>query len=105
MYLVARRISIPLETTGLGVLTFLLVLIFYFFPYKRYSARRAFFVNFGNEALVTICSLLVVGRGLETTGALQPLADFHVATLDRSDPVSRCLVPDADHRRRAAVHS
>jgi len=63
---------IPLETTGLGVLV-LLVLMFYFFPYKNIEPKD-FFINFGHEALVTICALLILGRGLETTGALQPLA-------------------------------
>jgi di/tricarboxylate transporter len=63
---------IPLETTGLGVLL-LLVLMFYFFPYGNIQPAN-FFFNFGNEALITICALLIVGRGLETTGALQPLA-------------------------------
>jgi di/tricarboxylate transporter len=65
---------IPLETTGLGVLL-LLVLIFYFFPYPNIRPT-SFFINFGHEALVTICALLIVGRGLESTGALQPLATF-----------------------------
>ena len=73
MFLFAKD-RIPLETTGLGVLL-LLVLIFYFFPYPNIYPTN-FFVNFGNEALVTICALLIVGRGLETTGALQPLATF-----------------------------
>ncbi len=65
---------IPLETTGLSVML-LLILLFYFFPYA--NVRPAdFFINFGNEALVTVCALLIVGRGLETTGALQPLGNF-----------------------------
>jgi di/tricarboxylate transporter len=63
---------IPLETTGLGVVLFL-VLMFFIFPYKNIQPAN-FFSNFGHEALVTICALLIVGRGLETTGALQPLA-------------------------------
>ena len=63
---------IPLETTGLAVML-LLVVGFYLFPYKNIRPAD-FFINFGNEALVTICALLIVGRGLETTGALQPLA-------------------------------
>jgi di/tricarboxylate transporter len=63
---------IPLETTGLGVLI-LLILLFIIFPYKNIQPT-AFFNNFGHEALVTICALLILGRGLETTGALQPLA-------------------------------
>ena len=65
---------IPLETTGLGVML-LLILLFYFFPYGGVQPSD-FFVNFGNEALVTVCALLVVGRGLETTGALQPLGNL-----------------------------
>ncbi len=64
---------IPLETTGLGVML-LLVLLFYFFPYQDVQPSD-FFINFGNEALVTVCALLVVSRGLETTGALQPLGN------------------------------
>lgn len=63
---------VPLETTGLTVVL-LLIVGFYLFPYKNIQPAD-FYVNFGNEALVTICALLVVGRGLETTGALQPLA-------------------------------
>ncbi|MFW2403654.1 MAG: SLC13 family permease [Gammaproteobacteria bacterium] len=65
---------IPLETTGLGVLV-LLVLWFFFLPYGNIQPSD-FFFNFGHEALVTICALLIAGRGLETTGALQPLASI-----------------------------
>jgi di/tricarboxylate transporter len=65
---------VPLETTGLGVLV-ILVLTFYFFPYKNIQPSD-FFFNFGHEALVTVCALMIVGRGVETTGALQPLATF-----------------------------
>lgn len=65
---------IPLETTGLGVLV-VLVLWFYFLPFNNIQPAD-FFFNFGHEALVTICALLIVGRGLETTGALQPLASI-----------------------------
>jgi len=65
---------IPLETTGLGVVLFL-ILLFYFFPHGNIQPSD-FFFNFGHEALVTICALLIVGRGLETTGALQPLASI-----------------------------
>jgi di/tricarboxylate transporter len=73
MYLFTKD-QVPVETTGLGVLIFL-VLMFYFFPYGDIQPT-SFFFNFGNEALVTICALIIVGRGLETTGALQPLAAF-----------------------------
>ena len=53
---------IPLESTGLAVVL-LLVLGFYLFPYKNIRPSD-FFMHFGNEALVTICALLIVGRGL-----------------------------------------
>jgi di/tricarboxylate transporter len=65
---------IPLETTGLTVVL-LLVVGFFLFPYKNIRPAD-FFLSFGNEALVTITALLIVGRGLETTGALQPLASI-----------------------------
>lgn len=73
MFLFTRE-RIPLETTGLGVVL-ILVLMFYFFPYPGVQPAD-FFFNFGHEALVTICALLIVGRGLETTGALLPLGTF-----------------------------
>ena len=48
------------------------------FPYVKdgeVAVRAAdFFAGFGNEALVAICALMMVGKALETTGALQPLA-------------------------------
>lgn len=71
LYLFTRD-RIPLETTGL-VVVLLLVLLFYLFPYKNIRPAD-FFENFGNEALITICALLIASRGLEVTGALQPLA-------------------------------
>lgn len=73
LYLFARE-RIPLETTGFLVLV-TLVLGFYIFEYPGIEPQQ-FFLSFGNEALVTICALLVVSKGLETTGALQPLANL-----------------------------
>jgi di/tricarboxylate transporter len=70
------RDRIPIETSSLGVLT-VLVLGFHLFPYSNASVSLGpadFFAGFGNEALITICALLMVGKALETTGALQPLA-------------------------------
>ena len=74
-----------------------LVLMFYFFPYEGIQPTE-FFFNFGNEALITICALLIVGRGLETTGALQPLAVFMVPLLDGATRPG--IVFHAYHRRR-----
>jgi di/tricarboxylate transporter len=71
LYLFARE-QIPLETTGFLVLLSL-ILGFYFFDYPGIEPQQ-FFLSFGNEALVTICALLIASKGLEVTGALQPLA-------------------------------
>ena len=70
------RDRLPLETSSLIILI-LLVAGFQLFPYERNGVPLGpidFFAGFGNEALVAICSLMMVGKALETTGALQPLA-------------------------------
>ncbi len=70
------RDRIPLETSSL-VVFLLLITGFQLFPYKDGEVElRAvdFFAGFGNEALIAICALMIVGKALETTGALQPLA-------------------------------
>lgn len=67
---------LPLETSSLLILI-LLVAGFQLFPYETSSGSLGpaqFFAGFGNEALVAICALMIVGKALETTGALQPLA-------------------------------
>jgi di/tricarboxylate transporter len=75
LYLFTRD-TIPLETSSLLVLI-LLVVGFYVVPYQRNGVEldpAEFFQGFGNEALIAICALMIVGHGLETTGALRPLA-------------------------------
>ncbi len=70
------RDRIPLESSSLTILI-LLVAGFQLFPYERDGIALGpvdFFAGFGNEALITICVLMMVGKALETTGALQPLA-------------------------------
>ncbi len=71
------RDNIPLESSSLAILT-LLVAGFTLFPYAKGGevvlGPVDFFAGFGNEALVAICVLMMVGKALETTGALQPLA-------------------------------
>ncbi|MDF1528760.1 MAG: SLC13 family permease [Sedimenticola sp.] len=70
------RDYIPLETSSLLILV-TLVVGFQVFPYTRNGITLQpgdFFTGFGNEALVAICALMIVGQGLETTGALRPLA-------------------------------
>ena len=82
------RDRIPLESSGLTILV-LLLLLFQLFPYEGLDGpvvAADFFAAFGNEALIAVCALMVAGRGLETTGALQPLAGF-VARAWRVKPV------------------
>ena len=73
------RDQIPLESSSLAILI-LLVVGFELFPYVRGGevvlGAVDFFAGFGNEALVAICALMMVGKALETTGALQPLANI-----------------------------
>jgi di/tricarboxylate transporter len=72
------RDRIPLESSSLAILI-ILVVGFELVPYYKDGARALvpadFFIGFGNEALVAICALMMVGKALETTGALQPLAN------------------------------
>ena len=72
------RDRIPLESSSLAILI-ILVVGFELVPYYKDGVRALtpgdFFVGFGNEALVAICALMMVGKALETTGALQPLAN------------------------------
>ncbi|VAX06190.1 TrkA-C domain protein [hydrothermal vent metagenome] len=70
------RERLPLESSCLVILI-ALVIGFEVFPYHRDGVQlhtEEFFLGFGHEALVTICTLMILGRGLETTGALRPLA-------------------------------
>ncbi|MDJ0812239.1 MAG: SLC13 family permease [Woeseiaceae bacterium] len=72
------RDRIPLESSSLAILIILVVgfeLVPYYRDGERALAPADFFIGFGNEALVAICALMMVGKALETTGALQPLAN------------------------------
>jgi len=42
--------------------------------YDKYGGLDLAFQGFGHHALVTICSLMIIGRGLVVTGALEPAA-------------------------------
>jgi len=75
-FLLFTRERIPIPVTSLIVITGL-ALGFHFFPYERDGAEigiRQIFSGFGHEALVAICSLMILGRALMVTGALEPLA-------------------------------
>jgi di/tricarboxylate transporter len=78
LYLFTRD-RIPLEGSALAILI-ALVLSFQVFPYTTASgqalATADFLSGFGHEALVTICALMMIGKALETTGALQPVVAF-----------------------------
>lgn len=50
-----------------------------------------FFAGFGNEALIAICALMMVGKALETTGSLQSLARV-VSKAWASQPVAALAI-------------
>jgi di/tricarboxylate transporter len=65
-----------IELICLGVVA-VLALGFYLFPLKvagRFTGMEVAFGGFGHEALVAICCLMILGRGLVVTGALEPAA-------------------------------
>jgi di/tricarboxylate transporter len=81
------RDRLPLESSALAVLIALIV-GFELFPYEVNGVELGvsdFVSGFGHEALISICSLILIGKGLETTGALQPLARL-VAGMMESRP-------------------
>lgn len=67
---------VRIELICLGVIASL-ALGFYLFPFQReerFSGMEVAFGGFGHEALVAICCLMILGRGLVVTGALEPAA-------------------------------
>jgi len=67
---------IPIPVTGLMVIA-ALALGFHLFPFDRDGIQlgpQQIFSGFGHEALVSICCLMILGRALMVTGALEPLA-------------------------------
>lgn len=73
-YLFAKE-QLPVQSTALLALL-ALMLLFGIFPYRngdRPLGPEQFLAGFGNSALVTICFLMVLGHGLTTTGALEPV--------------------------------
>ena len=69
--------KIRLESSSLIILV-ILVVFFSLVPFYKEGgdplAAAEFFSGFGHEALIAICSLMILGRGIEVTGALRPLA-------------------------------
>lgn len=81
------RDQFPLETSSL-LIFIILVTGFQFFPYERDGvllSPQDLFAGFGHEALVAVCALMILGKGLETTGALQPIARI-LARIWRASP-------------------
>jgi hypothetical protein len=61
-----------IELICLGLIA-VLALGFYFFPFVqegRFTSMEVAFGGFSHEALVAICCLMILGRGLLITGAL-----------------------------------
>ena len=70
------RERIPIPVTSLIVIVGL-ALGFHLFPYQHDGGElgiQQIFSGFGHEALVAICCLMIMGRALMVTGALEPLA-------------------------------
>ncbi|NNF17258.1 MAG: SLC13 family permease [Gammaproteobacteria bacterium] len=74
--LLFSRDRIPLETSCLFILVVLIV-VFFVAPYEAANGAiidvSDFIKFFGNQAVVAIGALMVLGKGLEETGALRPL--------------------------------
>ena len=70
LYLFSRD-RIRLEISSLGLVA-LLAVGFAIFPYQDFRSTE-FFSGFGHEALIAVCALMVLGQGLVTTGALEPV--------------------------------
>ena len=66
----------------------------YFFPLEGTSPTDGLalaFGGFGHYALITICALMIMGRGLVVTGALDPAARFLEQRLHHRDKQRRPL--------------
>jgi len=75
-FLMFTRERIPIAVTSLTIIASL-ALGFYLFPYQGPDGEfrpQQIFSAFGHEALIAICCLMILGRALMVTGALEPLA-------------------------------
>lgn len=87
------RENIPMETTSLVVLV-VLTIGFTLFPYEsdgQALAPSEFFMGFGNRALIAVSALMIVGQGLISTGALEPVGRL-LARLWRRSPALSLLM-------------
>ncbi|MGV2496182.1 SLC13 family permease [Pelagerythrobacter aerophilus] len=69
-----------MSTEIISLLTIAVIAVgLYFFPLEGTGPTDGLqlaFSGFGHYALITICALMIMGRGLVTTGALEPAARF-----------------------------
>jgi len=87
------RNRIPLATSSLCVLAVLTV-AFELFPFSTRHGpmeSRHFFSGFGHEALIAVSALMILGKGLVLTGALEPVGRA-VARSWRVSPTLSLLV-------------
>jgi len=92
-YIMARE-WVPITVTSLGIIG-VLALGFDLFPYQGPNGSLGandFFTGFGHEALIAICALMVLGRGLLMTGALEPLARGLAAIWQRNQTLAMLAV-------------
>ena len=88
-----RRDDIPLETSSFAVIA-ILCLMFALFPYTVEGIHfepSSLFLGFGHEALVTVCSLMIIGQGIVRTGALEPIGRY-LAKLWKISPTLSLLI-------------
>ena len=84
------RENIPLETTSLIVIV-VLAIGFQIFPFEsdgELLSPSDFFLGFGNRALIAVSALMIVGQGLITTGALEPVGRVLANMWKRSPALS-----------------
>ena len=87
------RENIPMETTSLVVLV-VLAIGFQIFPFEsdgQVLAPSDFFAGFGNRALIAVSALMIVGQGLISTGALEPVGRLLARLWQRSPALSLLL--------------
>ena len=88
-----RREDTPLETSSLAVIAILCVM-FTLFPFHldgNHFEPSSLFFGFGHEALVTVCSLMIIGHGIVRTGALEPIGRY-LAKLWKISPTLSLLI-------------
>lgn len=88
-----RREDTPLETSSLAVIAILSVMfaVFPFYSDGKHFEPSSLFFGFGHEALVTVCSLIIIGHGIVRTGALEPIGRY-LAKLWEISPALSLLI-------------